>query len=56
VATPCVKENYVFKARKGLSAQVVIDMPRMKHEPQWMLDYRLKALEIFRKKPMPTWG
>ena len=31
-------------------------MSRMKHEPQWMLDYRLKALDIFLKKPMPTWG
>jgi Fe-S cluster assembly protein SufB len=50
------QENYVFKARKGLSAEVVRDMSRMKHEPQWMLDYRLKALDIFRKKPMPTWG
>jgi Fe-S cluster assembly protein SufB len=49
-------ENYVFKARKGLSAQVVQDMSRMKHEPHWMLDYRLKALDIFHKKPMPTWG
>ena len=49
-------ENYVFKARKGLSAEVVRDMSRMKHEPQWMLDYRLKALDIFHKKPMPTWG
>ena len=49
-------ENYVFKARKGLSAEVVRDMSRMKQEPQWMLDYRLKALEIFYKKPMPTWG
>jgi Fe-S cluster assembly protein SufB len=49
-------ENYVFKARKGLSVEVVRDMSRMKHEPQWMLDYRLKALDIFHKKPMPTWG
>jgi len=50
------QENYVFKARKGLSPEVVRDMSRMKHEPQWMLDYRLKALDIFHKKPMPTWG
>jgi Fe-S cluster assembly protein SufB len=49
-------ENYVFKARKGLNTDVVRDMSRMKQEPQWMLDYRLKALEIFYKKPMPTWG
>lgn len=28
----------------------------LKREPQWMLDFRLKALDIFLKKPMPTWG
>jgi Fe-S cluster assembly protein SufB len=50
------QENYVFKARKGLSTEVIRDMSLMKREPQWMLDYRLKALDIFLKKPMPTWG
>ncbi len=29
---------------------------RMKGEPQWMLDFRLKALEHFLKRPIPTWG
>jgi Fe-S cluster assembly protein SufB len=28
----------------------------MKGEPQWMRDFRLKALDIFLKKPLPTWG
>jgi Fe-S cluster assembly protein SufB len=28
----------------------------MKNEPQWMRDFRLKALDIFLKKPTPTWG
>ena len=28
----------------------------MKGEPQWMLDFRLKALEHFMQRPMPTWG
>jgi Fe-S cluster assembly protein SufB len=49
-------ENYAFKARKGLDATVVRDMSKMKGEPEWMTEYRLKALEIFLKKPMPTWG
>jgi len=49
-------ENYVFKARKGLSPDVVRDMSAMKGEPEWMTAYRLKALEIFLKKPMPNWG
>jgi len=49
-------ENYTFKAKKGLNREVVIDMSRMKGEPQWMIDFRLKALDIFWKKPMPNWG
>ena len=37
-------------------AEIVRQMSEMKGEPQWMLDYRLKALEIFEKKAMPSWG
>ncbi|MGV1004700.1 MAG: Fe-S cluster assembly protein SufB [Candidatus Nanopelagicales bacterium] len=43
-------------ARRGLSEEVVRNISRMKSEPQWMLDFRLKALRLFDKKPMPTWG
>ena len=49
-------ETYVFKSRKGLDQKVVEQISDMKGEPQWMLDYRLKALEHFIKRPMPTWG
>ncbi|MCB0076101.1 MAG: Fe-S cluster assembly protein SufB [Anaerolineales bacterium] len=47
---------YTFKSRKGLDADVVTQISRMKGEPEWMLEFRLKSLEIFNKKPMPTWG
>ncbi|SHJ92119.1 Iron-regulated ABC transporter membrane component SufB [Pseudonocardia thermophila] len=43
-------------ARRGLSADVVADISALKNEPQWMLEFRLKALEIFERKPMPRWG
>ncbi|GAA1831290.1 Fe-S cluster assembly protein SufB [Pseudonocardia ailaonensis] len=43
-------------ARRGLSADVVADISRLKSEPQWMLDFRLKALDLFERKPMPRWG
>ncbi|HYH32245.1 MAG TPA: Fe-S cluster assembly protein SufB, partial [Pseudonocardia sp.] len=43
-------------ARRGLSADVVSDISRMKSEPKWMLDFRLKALDLFERKPMPRWG
>ena len=49
-------ENYTFKSRKGLDAQVVRDISRMKDEPQWMTDFRLKSLQAFEAKPMPNWG
>jgi len=49
-------ENYVFKSRKGLDREIVHQISEMKGEPQWMLDFRLKALEHFLKRPIPTWG
>jgi Fe-S cluster assembly protein SufB len=49
-------EKYVFKSQKGLNREVVENISRMKGEPQWMLDFRLKAFEHFQKRPMPNWG
>ena len=49
-------ENYVFKPKRGLTEAIVREMSWMKNEPQWMLDYRLKSLEIFKRRPMPNWG
>jgi Fe-S cluster assembly protein SufB len=46
----------VFKTRKGLDHDVVRQISAMKEEPQWMLDFRLKGLEHFQERPMPTWG
>lgn len=46
----------VYKSPKGLTPEIVKEISRMKNEPQWMLDFRLKSLEIFRSKPMPEWG
>ena len=43
-------------AQRGLSEAVVRDISAKKNEPEWMLQRRLKALAIFRKKPMPNWG
>ncbi len=43
-------------AKRGLSEEVVRDISAKKNEPEWMLDIRLKALRIFDRKPMPTWG
>jgi Fe-S cluster assembly protein SufB len=49
-------ENYVFRSQKGLNREIVENISRMKGEPQWMLEFRLKALDHFLKRPMPAWG
>lgn len=46
----------VFKTRKGLDKEVVRQISAMKEEPEWMLEFRLKALDHFFERPMPTWG
>ena len=49
-------DMYVHLSKKGLSKETVISISKLKNEPQWMLDFRLRAFEVFMKKPMPTWG
>jgi len=46
----------VFRTDRGLTKEVVESISRMKNEPQWMLEFRLKALDHFYKRPMPQWG
>ena len=48
--------NRCFNSGKGLTSEIVEEISRMKDEPQWMLDFRLKSLEQFYKMPMPHWG
>ncbi len=49
------EEDYVFKPKKGLNEEIVREMSAMKHEPEWMRDFRLKALQRFERKPMAEW-
>jgi len=49
-------DMYVHLSKKGLSKDTVTAISKMKDEPQWMLDFRLRSYEIFMKKPMPAWG
>ena len=49
-------ENYLYKAPKGLNREIVEKISEFKSEPQWMRDFRLKALEHFLSRPQPTWG
>ena len=48
--------GYAFKAPKGLSRELVAQISEFKNEPQWMREFRLKSLDHFLARPMPTWG
>ncbi|MCM3731326.1 Fe-S cluster assembly protein SufB [Fictibacillus nanhaiensis] len=50
------KDVSIFRSKRGLTKEIVEEISRMKSEPQWMLDFRLKSLEQFYKMPMPQWG
>ena len=49
-------DNAGTNARRGLSEDVVRDISAKKNEPEWMLESRLKGLQLFDRKPMPNWG
>lgn len=46
----------VFKTRRGLDEEVVRQISAMKGEPEWMLEFRLRAFKHFQQRPMPNWG
>ncbi len=49
-------ETYRVRIPKGLSREVVRQISAIKHEPDWMLEYRLRAYDHFLQRPMPDWG
>ena len=50
------EERHVFRSDKGLTEEIIRSISAEKNEPAWMLDFRLKSLEIYISKPVPTWG
>lgn len=50
------KDVSIFRSKRGLTKEIVEEISKMKNEPQWMLDFRLKSLDLFYKIPMPQWG
>lgn len=42
----------IFQSGKGLTEEIVREISRIKEEPEWMLDFRLKALKQFYKMPI----
>jgi Fe-S cluster assembly protein SufB len=49
-------DKSVYKTKRGLNEDIVCEISKIKAEPQWMTDFRIKSYETFKEKPMPTWG
>ena len=48
--------RYKYKAEKGLTPEIIKKISERKNEPEWMKEFRLKALEVYNSKPMTDWG
>jgi len=47
---------YLRETKRGLTRETVEEISRFKDEPEWMLEFRLRAYDHFLKRKMPTWG
>lgn len=45
-----------YSTGRGLTEETVRKISAEKKEPKWMLDYRLKSYEAYKKLPMPDYG
>ena len=50
------EDNYDFKIKKGLTKEIVDEISKQKNEPEWMREFRLKAMDVYNKLELPTWG
>ena len=47
---------YLSETKRGLTRDTVEEISAFKDEPDWMLQFRLRAYEHFLSRPMPQWG
>ena len=50
------EDKDAYRIEEGLTRDIVEQISREKHDPEWMREFRLKSLEIYNKTPMVQWG
>lgn len=50
------EEKDMYKVSRGLTADIVEQISREKHDPEWMRRFRLESLQIYHETPMTDWG
>ena len=50
------EDHSAYKSESGLTPDIIRDISRRKHDPAWMTEFRLKALDTYNHIGLPTWG
>ncbi len=50
------KDEFDFKIKKGLNTEIIEEISKQKGDPDWMREFRLKALEVYNSLELPVWG
>ena len=50
------KHTPKFKAKPGLTEELIHYISKKKNEPEWMLKKRLQGFQLFQKTKVPEWG
>lgn len=50
------EEKDAYRIREGLTAEIVEQISREKHDPEWMRQFRLESLRIYHETELPKWG
>ena len=49
-------DRSIYKTHAGLTEEIIRDISKRKNDPQWMLEFRLKSLDVYNSLDLPTWG
>ena len=50
------KDVSILSTGKGLNEDIVKEISSLKHEPEWMKEFRLKSYRAFKAMKMPSFG
>lgn len=50
------EDKDAYRIAEGLTKEIVEQISREKHDPEWMREFRLKSLDVYNNSIMPQWG
>lgn len=50
------EDKPIYQTQQGLTADIIRDISQQKHDPAWMLEFRLKSLDVYNQLALPSWG